>query len=86
MSTAIVLRSHYPEPKQPKYRKSRSPIKSKIGDFVTTSDQLLSLVRNRRSVVVYDHMLLPAVNVIMWQFSTVIQLLNSNKIKEYLKT
>lgn len=66
--------------------KSRSPIKSKIGDYVTTIDQLLLLVNNKRSVVVCKHILLPAVNVSMWQFSIVMKLLNSNQINEYLKT
>lgn len=88
-STAIVLRSHYyPELKQHTHRKprtSRVPIKHKIGKVITTPDELLLLIEERRSVVIHNHLLLPAINVSMWQFSVVMKLLNTNKINEYLK-
>lgn len=83
----VPITLFYPETTKPvkKYRKSRTPIKSKIGVKVDSILHFMQLVDTKRSVVVNDWQLLPARCVAMWQFEIVIRLLSNNKIKEYKK-
>lgn len=70
--------------KPKKYRKSRTPVKSKIGSPVTDVYALMHLAYTKRSVVVYGR-LLPAVNVTMWQLSMVVRMIGNKAILEYKK-
>lgn len=89
MSDIVHISHYYPttfvKRKYPKYRKSRTPIKSKIGAKVDGILHLMQLVDTKRSVVINDWQLLPAVNVTMWQFGIVMRMIKEGRIKEYNK-
>lgn len=89
MSDIVPISHYYPETfvkrKYPNYRKSRTPIKSKIGVKVDGILHLMQLVDTKRSVVINDWQLLPAVNVTMWQFGIVMRMIKEGRIKEYNK-
>lgn len=71
-----------PLKKYKKPRASRTPIKSKIGDYVTDPEELIELAKNKKSVT-FGNTIIPACVVINWNFAQVHIQVKDKRFRKY---
>lgn len=71
-----------PWKKSKKPRASRTPIKSKIGDYVTDPEELIELAKNKKSVT-FCNTIVPACVVLNWNFAQVYRQLKDKVFRKY---
>ena len=71
-----------PWKKSKKPRASRTPIKSKIGDYVTDPEELIELAENKKSVT-FGNTIIPACVVLNWNFAQVHRQVKDKVFRKY---
>ena len=75
----------YRKPKTSKPRKARTPDSKRIGDVITSADELLDLAKNKGTVIRNNKDMIPAAVMINWNFAIVYKCIVDGLLRHYAK-
>ena len=80
--TVITL---YRKPKTSKPRKARTPNSKRIGDVITSADELLELAKSKGTVIRNNKDMIPAAVIVNWNFAIVYKCIIDGLLRHYAK-